>query len=615
VSGGFQFILARRDDLNNYRGRIIDKDVQLIPSETVETQAARWFWPVLVAVLIYLGVVQVLSVRQESMTWDEGIEISSGYVFLKTGQNLLEPDHPPLARLLPALPLLWMNPAIDVSHPSFRNNERIGFGTWFMYHNRVDAGRMLFAARLTVIATTLLLVLAAGLWVRSMFGAVAGLACAWLLAFDPTVIAHGRYAKQEMLVSLFAVLAMAAWGRYLSTWKWRWAAFTGTLFGLALMSKFTAFFLVPVFIVTYALAHWWRARRFSPLRCLLVLVTLVLFAAPVAVVTYAPEVAKLAPATRRYRAAHPSARRLVDVKWVTSEPAGTVVRTSHRLGLQDHSLLVGLVSFLDHNSVGHRGYLLGKLSETGWWYYFPVAFAVKTPLATLVALALAAALAARRLWISRRRLRSAIRFEVLLCAIPVAVYVLSSMASRVDIGLRLLLPVYPFLFALAAAPLAGCRWRWRGAAGAALGLLLAVESLSIYPHYTAFFNVAVGGPGAGPRYLLDSNLDWGQDLPELHKYLAARGNPKLCLCFFSTADTAYYGIESYESVPRTWDFKEREEVDCLAAVSATPLYNLYMQPREMTWLQGRTPVAKIGYSIYVFDLRRGVTSAGASPRD
>ena len=566
-------------------------------------------------ILVWLGLAQVLSIRQECQTWDEGIEISSGYVYLKTGQNRLTPEHPPLARILAALPLLAMNPAIDVAHPSFQNNDRIGFGIWFMYHNRVDAGRMLFAARLTVIATTLLLVLAAGLWVRTMFGAVAGLACAWLLAFDPTVIAHGRYVKHEMLVSLFALLTMAAWGKYLSTWKWRWAAAAGTLFGLAMVSKFTALFLVPVFIVTYGLAHWWRARRFSPLWCLLTFATLVLAAAPVVAVTYAPEAAKLAPATSRYRAAHPSARFLVDAVWTGSEPADTVVRMSRRLGVQDHSFLTGLIQFVAHSARGHRAYLLGQLSETGWWYYFPVAFAVKTPVATLAALALAAALAARRLWTGRRRLRSDIRFEVLLCAIPVAVYVLYSMWSRVNIGLRHLLPVYPFLFALAAAPLAGCRWRWRGAAGAALGLLLAVESLSIYPHYTAFFNVAVGGPGAGPRYLLDSNLDWGQDLPKLHKYLAARGNPKLCLCYFGSADHVYYKMGPFQDVPRTWDFKEREEVDCLAAVSATPLYNLYMQPREMTWLHGRKPVAKIGYSIYVFDLRRGITSAGASPRD
>jgi hypothetical protein len=288
---------------------------------------------------------------------------------------------------------------------------------------------------------------------------------------------------------------------------------------------------------------------------------------------------------------------------------------SRRLGLQDHSFLVGLIEFVGHSSVGHSAYLLGQFSETGWWYYFPVAFAVKTPAAALAALALAAAFAVRRFWTGRRRLRGAIPFEVLLCAMPVAVYVLYSMWSHVNIGLRHLLPVYPFLYALAGAPLAGCRWRWRGAAAAVLGVLLAVESLSIYPHYTAFFNVAAGGPGAGPRYLLDSNLDWGQDLLKLHKYLVARGDPKLCLCYFGAADHVYYKMGPFQPVPRTWDFKEREEADCLAAVSVTSLYNLYMQPGEMTWLHGRKPVAKIGYSIYVFDLRRGVTSAGASPRD
>jgi hypothetical protein len=173
----------------------------------------------------------------------------------------------------------------------------------------------------------------------------------------------------------------------------------------------------------------------------------------------------------------------------------------------------------------------------------------------------------------------------------------------VDIGERYLLPVYPFVFILAAAAITRTTWRGALPVGAVLAAMLVIESASIYPHYLAFFNFAVGGPNAGPRYLLDSNLDWGQDLRNLRDDWIARGRPKLCLLYFGTALPEYYGLK-HEEVPRTGQVAQREAVDCIAAVSATPLYDLYLDPGDMQWLRERQPMAKIGYSIYLYDLRK-----------
>ncbi len=174
------------------------------------------------------------------------------------------------------------------------------------------------------------------------------------------------------------------------------------------------------------------------------------------------------------------------------------------------------------------------------------------------------------------------------------------MVNRVNTGERHLLPIYPFVFVFVAAIITRVSWRGRIPVVAALTALLIVESVRIYPHYLAFFNFGVGGPTSGPRYLLDSNLDWGQDLLKLRNYWLMRGKPKLCLLYFGTALPEYYGLGG--RVPMTWEYAERESADCLAAVSATPLYDLYGKPGSMAWLRGRQPIAKIGYSIYIYDL-------------
>jgi hypothetical protein len=128
--------------------------------------------------------------------------------------------------------------------------------------------------------------------------------------------------------------------------------------------------------------------------------------------------------------------------------------------------------------------------------------------------------------------------------------------------------------------------------------LAAVETLSVYPHFTAFFNRAAGGAENGPRYLLDSNLDWGQDLKNLKDYMQRQGVARVCLEYFGTADARYYGIEHSPIAD-----PERQAQSCVLAVSATPLYGLYEKPGKFAWLRRPLPAARVGYSIYVYDLR------------
>jgi hypothetical protein len=132
---------------------------------------------------------------------------------------------------------------------------------------------------------------------------------------------------------------------------------------------------------------------------------------------------------------------------------------------------------------------------------------------------------------------------------------------------------------------------------------LMAESLAVYPHYLAFFNTVAGGPGAGPRYAVDSNIDWGQDLKKLKHWMDARGTRKICLCYFGKALPTYYGVENAEP-PQAYEHEHWKQLDCFTAVSVTPLVGVYTPRERFERLRRMQPVAKIGYSIYVYDMRK-----------
>src|SRR5262249_40359581 len=152
--------------------------------------------------------------------------------------------------------------------------------------------------------------------------------------------------------------------------------------------------------------------------------------------------------------------------------------------------------------------------------------------------------------------------------------------SNINIGVRHILPIYAFLFIFIAASFARRRWLL-----VAIPALIAIESILVFPYYLAFFNLPSGGPAHGPRYLVDSNLDWGQDLKRLKAYIDREHAPGVCLCYFGSALPAYYGIRELGDAlqPR----------DCLGAVSATALVGMYTGD-DYKWLRTREPLARIG---------------------
>ena len=576
------------------------------------------------ALLSMLGAVQVTSVLNESATFDEGAYVAAGYSYLKTGDFRMNPEHPPLAKVLSALPLLFYQPDLPLGHPSWAGGYLVDFAEVFLYKNRIPADSLLFAARSVTIAFTLLFGMVVGLWTRRHFGAPAALLALFLFATDPNIIAHGRYTTNDLLTALFFFLAVTAWTEYLLRRRGRDLVWSGLALGLALLTKFSALLLVFIYIALYLCRAWQEEDRGSPPPVFPTRLSVerffisMLVVAVISVALILPAYAFKSSLCEKVGLPIPPGIRccLSDVADPQKSPSGHFLATLARaFHLPDHPYLVGLFTQFQHNEIGHSSYLLGQQSQWGWWYYYPVAFLVKTPTAVLALAAFGLAIGVGTL--SRFRLAGlrALPFPWIALVAPILIYFASAMTSQVDLGVRYLLPIYPFLMMLLAAGFLRLRAsRFRRAFPYLLALVLVVqtaESAAIYPDYLAFFNTVSGGPANGVRYLLDSNIDWGQDLKRLKHYLDANQVQSVCLNYFGSAPPVYYGITSVP-LPWTESIAERKELDCVAAVSVTVLHDLYLPTGSYAWVRQLKPVARIGRSIYVYDLRQGRRREGAS---
>jgi hypothetical protein len=217
-----------------------------------------------------------------------------------------------------------------------------------------------------------------------------------------------------------------------------------------------------------------------------------------------------------------------------------------------------------------KAFLMGEVSK-GWWHYFLVTFAVKTPLPLLILLTWLLFLLPK-LWRDHP-------LYVNFLMVPVVIYFGVALASRINIGHRHLLPIYPFLFVLTSAliPWSKTKKPVVKVFLAVLAVWYVVSSATIFPHYLAYFNELAGGPENGHKYLVDSNLDWGQDLKGLKRYMEKRGIERVWLSYFGTASPDHYGI-AYNYLPSYVIFnppKDRIPTPYMA-ISATNLQGIYL---------------------------------------
>ena len=244
-------------------------------------------------------------------------------------------------------------------------------------------------------------------------------------------------------------------------------------------------------------------------------------------------------------------------------------------------LVLGIVEAADHGKLGHRSFLFGEERETGWWYFFPVVFFFKSPVAFLVLIAIAA-------WLLRRSHRAA--YVPGLCALAI---LLSVLPARINLGVRHILPMYPLLAIPAGYALASLWAMRRGRIAAVMlaGWLIAA-SLRAHPDYLPYFNeFALGEP---ERIRVDSDLDWGQDLERLAAHMKARNRTgEFGLNWFGSTVPIWHGVNAHKTDP--W----KPEQGWIAVGATARMLPVDAPPpgerrKPWWWLEGRKPAERVG---------------------
>ena len=534
-------------------------------------------WARFVAVLL-LGLLfaqTIASARLKSPTIDEPDHLVQGYAYLKTGDLRLRTQPPPLVNAINALPLLTLpGVKLPTDDLSWIQADRPRFVDMFLWQVNDNAGQLIFLGRISTILLTVLLGAFVFRWARDLFGSHAALLALFLFAFDPNILAHARLITTDLGMTTFSFLAVYALWRSLHKEAWHDVILSGVALGLALTAKFSALFLVPLFCI---LVLWWAITR-RTLFPLLVLLAIFVLASFTLWAVYGFEVGPL------------------DVGGLPL-PAPYYLR-----GVWDVLRLV---------EGGNPAFLMGHYSTTGWWYYFPIAFLVKTPIPTMLFL-LAALLstALRRTW----------QRDIFLL-LPMAALFGVTLFSHLNIGYRHLLPALPFAFVYTA-QVAASEFGTRSLTRAVGGLLLVwylIGTLLIYPDYLAYFNELAGGPANGYRWLVDSNLDWGQDLKGLKVYMDREGIDRVKLSYFGAAHPDYYDIvydplPSYPLVlgePNRRTFYPHRPAPGIYAISVSNLQGVLLEDRDtFAWFRDQRPVASIGHSIHIYEVQPDGQSPG-----
>jgi 4-amino-4-deoxy-L-arabinose transferase-like glycosyltransferase len=500
-----------------------------------------------------------------SHTLDEPTTLAAGMEWLDRHTYDLEPHHPPLARVMSALGPYLTGERSQGHRHIFPEGYAILFA-------RGHYERVLALARAGILPFFWIAALSVYAWSRRAFGAAEAVMAVFLFTQLPAILAHAGQATTDLAVTAFVgttVAAALAWSARPSP---RRALTAGAFLGLAVLSKFSALVFIPASLVAM-LAWYLLAERPSSatLRALTVsrLHLLPLALAAAALVVWAGYRFSYGPVS----------------------PAG--------IRLPAPELFEGIRHVVDHNRSGHISYLLGERRQTGWWYFFPLALAVKTPLAFL-ALALGGAVVAVR-QATAARWPLACSAAVLLCALP----------SRINLGTRHVLAIYVGL-SIVAAVFAVDRlrsWPTRPAtAGAVVVLILwLTASVSIsHPDYLSYFNAAAGREPE--RILVDSDLDWLQDLRRLARRLREVGASEVAFLLPS------FGPPERQAARALFDhlgFPPVRDLDPLApspgwhAVSLTFLKTLRLGlpegERRAPWPERVKPTERVGHGIYLYD--------------
>ncbi|MEA2626722.1 MAG: hypothetical protein QOD06_2767 [Candidatus Binatota bacterium] len=529
---------------------------------------------------------------RDSVTIDEFVHLPVGLFMLRHGAFDADPINPPLSRMLPALPLLLQRERVEtppaVPHWTM--------GHFFMVQNAERYQELFVQARCVVILMTVALAALVQLWTRQLYGWRASIAALAVFAFSPSLLAHGHLVTADAPGALgFVAVLYATWWllEHLSVGR---AALVGILLGLTILLKLSGAILILVItaLVVFSALRAAGTGAAAAFRAAALLAVVVIVAIAVMNLGYGFQ---------------GTGRRLSEISLAPGGIGSRIAASAPWIRLP---LPAALVRGFDLAGAGEKPspgeyFFAGERSSKGWWYYHLAAYGLKTPLGFLALVVVALAARSARFVHGPR--------DYCVYAGIAAVFLANSFLNPLNFGVRHVLAADPLLAIVVSPVIAGAISRaWRAprrmALARAAAVVLAVgwsaaSCLAISPRYLEYFNEIAGGPSRGHEWLVDSNLDWGQDLIRLREYLDRRGLDTVHLAYFGRAHPGVYGVRFSPLEPGV--------TEGVGVISASFLmgrpYWAWMRPDRPVWIDSGAfdwlarlqPIDRVG-SMFVFDL-------------
>ena len=584
------------------------------------------------AVLVAL-VLAITSLWDDSFIVDEIPHVGAGYSYVTKGDFRLNPEHPPLAKDLAGLALLSQDmdqTAFSTQYWTTDVNGQWNFGRTLIYSRSNNVDAVTRTAKIIMLIFFLLSAVLIYRFANERYGERAAFIAILLFSFSPTVLAHSRFVTTDVPALFGVLLGTYFFFKFIQKPTWGRFWFAAVAFGIAQLTKFSVVLIAPLFVLmTIA---WCMANSFSfrhsvvlfirSLALMAVGITLVVWPVyALHTINYPPE--KQRSDTESNLASYGNRLFTDPVVWASDKP---VIRPLAQYA-------TGILMVNQRSMGGNTTFFLGEVRNYAWKKYFPVVYGIKEPLAFWGLVIIVLIFLSTRFKIYDLRFKNLqnwiktyfVEFSMLLW---LAIYWYLSIKANLNIGVRHLLPTYGFVFILLAGQLVRIADRIKNKeliiknnflkplirnSIFVIPILLGwyiVDTIRVHPHYLAYFNQIAGGPSGGYRYVVDSNLDWGQDLKRLAMWVEENNIDKINLDYFGWAEQSYYLKDKLVWIHAgtykdARDFLAQNPAGGYIAISAS----FYMGSREdpvnnYIWLDAYEPIATIGNSIFVWHITR-----------
>jgi len=609
--------------------------------------------------MVFAVVVSVLNAKNDSLIYDEDAHIPAGYSYLKKFDMRLNPEHPPLIKDISSFPLLFIDLNFDTSKDFWNqnpNDAQWNAGKEFLFNSGNNPDQIIFWSRIPIIALFIILGIFIFKWTRLLSGIGAGLLALILYTFDPNILGHNHFVTTDLGIAAFITFSFYYFLKFIKDPIWKNVFIFAIFLALVQLTKFSSVLIFPIFgmvLIIYSLIKLARSKRentfgfkmknfgeyFGKFIISFGISLIIVWIAYFFTTANMPK--EKLPEIVNYYFNKDNTQTIYAKKAIFSMNESDALRPMA-------AYLFGVARVFQRVAGGNVTYFLGEVSTQGYFSYFPIVFLIKEPLPILLLIFLTLSIFFFKAFQKARsaskdkksklstKISAYIRIRIIEISMIsfIVLYLTTSILGRLNIGLRHLFPIFPFIYILVSKTIFDfikdlknrkeefSAYLFVGI----LSLILIFNTILAYPSYTSYFNELAGGPKNGYRFVTDSNADWGQDLKRLknwiqeynhcsmqkspdacagYKYPIEYGKPiqKIRVDYFGMADLKYY---LGESVIPWWRDKRPIEPGWYAISTLFLQESIYDRRKannqSYRWLKNRKPDYQAGTSILIYNI-------------